>query len=145
MKKKLLVLIFLAVCICNIYAEYTVKQLMGTVWQNVDYRGDVKRISFTQDSVITTLLYFNPYDSMSFSFPYYLVDEHTEVFDFSKVGKTNNGNYIIEYNPSIPEVSCGEIKKLNADSLVIFFKAKPHNVGGADMTFTYTSVKTEVE
>lgn len=139
MKKKVLSILILAICVCNIYAEYTAKQLIGTKWQNIDYKGRKKEIFFTTDSIVYT--YYMTKDTMSVSFPYYLSNEYIEKFDFSKVGKTNKGNYIVDYNPYIPEVTCGEIKKLNSDSLVIFQREKPHHVGGADMTFIYTRIK----
>lgn len=143
MRKKVLSILLLAIWVCNIYAEYTAKQLIGTEWQNINYKGREKRMFFTTDSIVYT--YYMAKDTMCVSFPYYLSDEYTEKFDFSKVGKNNKGNYIVDYNPYIPEVTCREIKKFNSDSLVVFLRAMPHHVGGADMTVTYTRVKTEYE
>lgn len=60
--------------------------------------------------------------------PYYLSDTEVSVFDSTKVGKVENGKYIIisRHSGNAPKIY--EIKSIDWDELVIFYDSKGKNI-----------------
>lgn len=137
MKKVKLFLIvgFMLLTSCCCIAQ-TVSDLINTKWK-YEKRGIAHFIEFTKDSIIETR--YNYYDgfNLSFSKPYYLSEVLSTCFDKTKVGTPTSGKYLLYWNEKLHIVEYCEIKELSADSLVLFYEAKPNYVGAADVYITY--------
>lgn len=127
----------LAYCCCT---AQTALALVNTKWK-YEYHGLVHFMEFTKASIIETL--YNSYDGSktSFSKPYYLSEILSTRFDNRKVGTPTSGKYLLCWNDKLHEVEDCEIKELSADSLVLFFAAKPNYVGSGDVYRTYRRVR----
>lgn len=141
MSRKLILPLYLISIVGYCYSQ---NLLMGSKWTKKE-RHEMNIIVFSRDSIIEISTYSLIQKTIWYSKPYYLSDSIPTSFEFSKVGKPSEGKYLIDYNGKIQELEYCEIKVLNDNNLILFFEQKDGYIGGADMTVTYTRVKTEDE
>ena len=93
----------------TIKAQITIStsDLNGTKWQTArqydnqskDYFEYTQRVKIWHGS-----------DGSTFEYPYYLSKSKQTKFDYTKVGKSTEGNYYVEIDPKSGEIYCCSIK-----------------------------------
>lgn len=114
--------------------------LDGTVWM-LEEKRCIENIEFTKDSIRIKSTNSITKRVIEYSKPYYLITSIPNSFDNDLVGKPTCGKYLVNFNSKTNCMEYCEIKEITEDSLVLFYKKQPKNIGGADMTFTYKRVK----
>lgn len=110
--------------------------LINTKWK-YERHGVTYYKEFKKDSIIEIRCSSYDGSKISFSKPYYLSEVLSTCFDKTKVGTPTSGKYLLYWNEKLHKVEYCEIKELSADSLVLFYEAKPNYVGAADVYITY--------
>ena len=100
-------------------ADKTVQQiLMSKTWHGGENLEVGLRFVYTRDSVEFYFVGAYGYDNFNGRLPYYLSDTKDEFFDNSKVGKKENGVYLITKSPgSKPDLSCERILEINDNQI----------------------------
>ena len=137
--------LFLSVCFLLIikiicYAQIiSTHLLVNTTWQHEKNNKVTRYLDFTKDSIIVSYNYYN--ETIIYSKPYYLSNNKDEPFNMEKVGTSTSGKYLFLWNLTMKEKEYCEITTLTEDSLVLFFEAKPHYIGAADVYRTFKRVR----
>ena len=130
----------LSLCYSCKAEENRLNVLSDTKWIRETKRKHII-IEFDKNCIHEKIVSVQKKDTLVSCKPYYISNIVPNAFDSSLVGKEMSGIYIIKYNDATHYMEYCEIKELTEDSLVLFYKKQPNNVGGADMTFTYKRVK----
>lgn len=67
------------------------------------------------------------YNKVKWSTPFYLSDTFDEVFDQSKVGKSNTGRFLVESAGTSNPPNVSEIRAISASSITLFFDSRGRN------------------
>lgn len=120
--KRLFILLVLNMYCCgmSVFAQEqktTQELLTSTNWEPQDffYEGDYGYVRYTQTEYITKMKING--ELRIFNYRYYLSSSQDTVFDSNKIGKNNNGKYIIEDGGDYVLIS--EILELTATKLVL--------------------------
>ena len=120
--KSLFILLMLNMYCCgmSVFAQgqkTTQELLTSTNWEPQDffYEGDYGYVRYTQTEYITKMKING--ELRIFNYRYYLSSSQDTVFDSNKIGKNNNGKYIIEDGGDYVFIS--EILELTATKLVL--------------------------
>lgn len=139
---KILNIIFIVTLLCcGCMAEGIQKNLLINTKWIIEGNEEKEIIEFNKDSLIHTMVYTTFSDTLAYSKAYYLSNIIPATFNIDLVGQNTKGKYLVAFNKKTKCVDYCEIKELTEDSLVLFYKKQPNNIGGADMTFTYKRVK----
>lgn len=114
MKKYIIISLLFCASYCNAQVSVSLSMLNGTKW-TIDYEEKIGE---------DTILYLNSFTQFSaylplikkrakFQKPYYLTDSIPKTFDSSKVGKSQHGCYIVEYNDVVDVMTILQIKKFD--------------------------------
>lgn len=120
--KSLFILLMLNMYCCgmSVFAQgqkTTQELLTSTNWEPQDffYEGDYGYVRYTQTEYATKMKING--ELRIFNYRYYLSSSQDTVFDSNKIGKNNNGKYIIEDGGDYVFIS--EILELTATKLVL--------------------------
>ena len=96
-------------CINMTKAQYIIStsDLKGTKWQYAR-QYDMQDKEFYEYTERTKIRHFE--DGNTFEYPYYLSESIPTKFDYTKVGKSTEGNYYVEIDPKSGEIYCCSIK-----------------------------------
>ena len=106
--------------------------LMSKTWHMGEDLKKGCRFVFTRDSVEFYFVGAYGYDNFNGKLPYYLSDTEDESFDNSKVGKKENGIYLITKSPGskpdliierILEINDNQIRSENERKLILIYTA----------------------
>ncbi|WP_300877951.1 hypothetical protein [uncultured Bacteroides sp.] len=128
MKRTVLLFCALTIAVLLYPQEPTGKSVQQILMSKTWHMGeDLKkgcRFVFTRDSVEFYFVGAYGYDNFNGKLPYYLSDIEDESFDNSKVGKSENGVYLIMKSPgATPNLSYKRILEIN-DSQIRFENSK---------------------
>ena len=120
MKGLFILLVFNMYCGISAFAQgqkTTQELLTSTKWEPQDffYEGDYGYVRYTKTEYVTKMKIDG--ELRLFNYRYYLSSSPDTVFDSNKIGKNNNGKYIIEDGGYYVFVS--EILELTATKLVL--------------------------
>ena len=119
--KILSIILLLNICFINSLTSQTVKTtqelLTSTKWEPQDffYEGDYGYVRYTKTEYFTKMKIND--ELRIFNYRYYLSSSPDTVFDSNKIGKNQNGKYIIEADGNYVFVS--KILKLTDTELVL--------------------------
>ena len=129
------------ITMCNAQIA-TNTQLTNTIWMYKNKEDNLIRfLEFTNDSIWESSYRSYNHRIIRYSKPYYLSNYKNEPFDLKKVGTSTAGKYLLRWNMTMKEKEYCEITTLTKDSLVLFFEAKPHYIGAADVYRTFKRVR----
>lgn len=111
------------------------RDLNGTKWQYSDYE-DI--YEYQSGKII-----WHRKDGSSFTYQYYLSDKMPEAFDFSKVGRSTQGRYLIEYNPKQDIFFSYAILRFNKKEKIMALRLDTKNVIGNSGAAHFTLVSEE--
>ena len=119
--KILSIILLLNICFINSLTSQTAKTtqelLTSTKWEPQDFfaNGDYGYVRYTKTEYITKMKIDG--ELRIFNYRYYLSSSPDTVFDSNKIGKNNNGKYIIRKSGKYVIIS--EILELTATKLVL--------------------------
>ena len=119
--KILSIILLLNICFINSLTSQTAKTtqelLMSTNWEPQDFfaNGDYGYVKYTKTEFFTKMKIDG--ELRIFNYRYYLSSSQDTVFDSNKIGKNNNGKYIIRKSGKYVIIS--EILELTATKLVL--------------------------
>lgn len=134
------IIVYLQIVVSYCSAQTDVALLAGTKWM-YESNGIVCYLEFEKDSLIETRHNLYENKKISFSKPYYLSDTHEGSFDMNMVGGETTGKYLLRWNKKLCGMEYCEIKAVSEDSLVLFFEAKPNQVGSVNNYVAYKRIK----
>ena len=79
-------------------------------------------------------------DGSSFTYQFYLSDQMPKAFDFSKVGKTTQGRYLIVYNPKLDSFFTYAILRFNKKEKIMTLRLDTKNVIGNSGVASFTLI-----
>lgn len=120
--KKIMIfsLILLFCCMGSMAQEFSSEKLRRGVWRFTGSRANEKTIVIYNDSIeheTYTIFWKGKWDPFSVDRPYYLSKSVPKNFDFNRVGKGDNGRYLVTWNDKIKELRAYEIADLTDDYL----------------------------
>ncbi len=131
MKKLFRYLFFLYLCpmVCDAQVIVNSSEIVGTRWKMVfpDSYYQMSELELTSTEMLQTtnsMLSFEKYEvkHRTFHYPYYLSNEIPGDFDFSKVGKTSSGKYLVFYNSKQKRTKYYTIRSFDSSSLIFFYE-----------------------
>ena len=134
MKKLIFIICAIFAYVNTTKAQYIIStsDLKGTKWQTPRQydRQDKGDYEYTAETKIRHLKNGNTSE-----YPYYLSKNIPTVFDYTKVGKSTEGNYYVEFNPSLCVIYCYSIQYFSkTDGKMVL---KPVD---ADISVTYIMI-----
>ena len=121
MKKFLLVFCGLAMFVLLYAQERAGKSaqqiLMSKTWHFGDNRDIGCRFVFSRDSITFYYVGLYGYDDFGGKRAYYLSNKKDDFFDDSKVGKSQEGTYLIEKSSISSGIECSRIVNINNDQV----------------------------
>ncbi len=120
--KKIMIfsLLFVLCCMGAMAQEFSSEKLRRGVWRLTLCRADEKTVVTYNDSIerwTYTIFWKGKWDPFSADKPYYLSNSVPKKFDFNRVGKGDNGRYLVTWNDKMKEVRVYEIADLTDDYL----------------------------
>ena len=79
-------------------------------------------------------------DGSSFTYQFYLSDQMPKAFDFSKVGKTTQGRYLLVYNPKLDSFFTYAILRFNKKEKIMTLRLDTKNVIGNSGPASFTLI-----
>lgn len=111
--------------------------LMSKIWHWGEYTDKGLRLIFTQDSVKFYFVGMYGYDNIKGKYPYYLSNTEEHFFDKNKIGKYENGIYIVEkINPRSNKSNLMRILDISDNQI----KLENINIKNEKKIITYTAV-----
>ena len=128
-------------CGISVFAQgqkTTQELLTSTKWEPQDffYEGDYGYVRYTKTEYVTKMKIDG--ELRLFNYRYYLSSSPDTVFDSNKIGKNNNGKYIIEDGGYYVFVS--EILELTATKLVLRDLTPGSSINGKKTTYLKTDM-----
>ena len=133
--RSFLIVLFMAVASTAVAQQtISISELVNTKW-----RVENIRISDYDEYTLTEIIWKRQ-DGSFFKYPYYLTDtpvtsHDKSAFDYSKVGKTKKGSYIVLINEKVGGVYCASIESFDKAKGVFVTKLVtqgPIGAGGID-------------
>ena len=120
--KKIMIfsLTLLFCCMGSMAQEFSSEKLRRGVWHRVGSRPDEKTITIYNDSIqheTYTIFWKGKWDPFTIEKPYYLSKSVPKKFDFNRVGKGDNGRYLVMWIDKFEETEVYEIADLTDDYL----------------------------
>ena len=111
--------------------------LMSKTWHWGENTNSGLRLIFTQDSVKFYFVGMYGYDNIKGKYPYYLSNTEEHFFDKNKIGKYENGIYIVEkINPRSNKSNLMRILDISDNQI----KLENINIKNEKKIITYTAV-----
>lgn len=111
--------------------------LMSKIWHWGENTDKGLRLIFTQDSVKFYFVGMYGYDNIKGKYPYYLSNTEEHFFDKNKIGKYENGIYIVEkINPRSNKSNLMRILDISDNQI----KLENINIKNEKKIITYTAV-----
>ena len=121
MKKIMIFSLTLLFCCMGAMAqEFSSEKLRRGVWHRIGSRPDEKTITIYNDSIqheTYTIFWKGKWDPFTIEKPYYLSKSVPKKFDFNRVGKGDNGRYLVMWIDKFEETEVYEIADLTDDYL----------------------------
>ena len=111
------------------------RDLNGTKWQYLHYEDIYEYQSGKK--------IWHRSDGSTFTYQIYLSDTIPTIFDFSKVGRTTLGHYLIEYNPKQDIFFCYAITRFNKEEKIMNLRLVTEYVIGNSGVAQFTLVSEE--
>ena len=129
--RSFLIVLFMAVASTAVAQQtISISELVNTKW-----RVENIRISDYKEYTLTKIIWKRK-DGSFFKYPYYLTDtpvtsHDKSAFDYSKVGKTKKGSYIVFINEKVGGVYCVSIESFDKKKGVLVIKVVTQGLIGA--------------
>ena len=129
--RSFLIVLFMAVASTAVAQQtISISELVNTKW-----RVENNWISDYKEYTLTEIIWKGK-DGSFFKYPYYLTDTPVtsydkSVFDYSKVGKTKKGSYIVSINEKVGIVYCVSIESFDKKKGVLVIKVVTQGLIGA--------------
>ena len=129
--RSFLIVLFMAVASTAVAQQtISISELVNTKW-----RVENIRISDYKEYTLTEIIWKRK-DGSFFKYPYYLTDTPVtsydkSVFDYSKVGKTKKGSYMVSINEKMGIVYCASIESFDKKKGVLVIKVVTQGLIGA--------------
>lgn len=142
--KILSIILLLNICFINSLTSQTAKTtqelLMSTKWEPQDFfaNGDYGYVKYTKTEYFTKMKIDG--ELRIFNYRYYLSSSQDTVFDSNKIGKNNNGKYIITSTPKGYYVFISEILELTDTKLVLRDLTPGSSINGKKTTYLKTDM-----
>ena len=142
--KILSIILLLNICFINSLTSQTAKTtqelLMSTKWEPQDFfaNGDYGYVKYTKTEYFTKMKIDG--ELRIFNYRYYLSSSSDTVFDSNKIGKNNNGKYIITSTPKGYYVFISEILELTDTKLVLRDLTPGSSINGKKTTYLKTDM-----
>ena len=129
--RSFLIVLFMAVASTAVAQQtISISELVNTKW-----RVENNWISDYDEYTLTEIIWKGK-DGSFFKYPYYLTDtpvtsHDKSAFDYSKVGKTKKGSYIVSINEKMGIVYCASIESFDKKKGVLVIKVVTQGLIGA--------------
>ena len=129
--RSFLIVLFMAVASTAVAQQtISISELVNTKW-----RVENNWISDYKEYTLTEIIWKRK-DGSFFKYPYYLTDTPVtsydkSVFDYSKVGKTKKGSYMVSINEKMGIVYCASIESFDKKKGVLVIKVVTQGLIGA--------------
>ena len=129
--RSFLIVLFMAVASTAVAQQtISISELVNTKW-----RVDNNRISDYKEYTLTEIIWKRK-DGSFFKYPYYLTDtpvtsHDKSAFDYSKVGKSKKGSYMVSINEKLGIVYCASIESFDKKKGVFVIKVVTQGLIGA--------------
>ena len=129
--RSFLIVLFMAVASTAVAQQtISISELVNTKW-----RVENNWISDYKEYTLTEIIWKRK-DGSFFKYPYYLTDtpvtsHDKSAFDYSKVGKTKKGSYIVSINEKMGIVYCSSIESFDKKKGVLVIKVVTQGLIGA--------------
>ena len=129
--RSFLIVLFMAVASTAVAQQtISISELVNTKW-----RVENIRISDYKEYTLTEIIWKRK-DGSFFKYPYYLTDTPVtsydkSAFDYSKVGKTKKGSYMVSINEKMGIVYCASIESFDKKKGVLVIKVVTQGLIGA--------------
>lgn len=129
--RKFLIVLFMAVASTAVAQQtISISELVNTKW-----RVENNWISDYKEYTLTEIIWKRK-DGSFFKYPYYLTDtpvtsHDKSAFDYSKVGKTKKGSYMVSINEKMGIVYCASIESFDKKKGVFVVKVVTQGLIGA--------------
>ena len=129
--RSFLIVLFMAVASTAVAQQtISISELVNTKW-----RVENNWISDYKEYTLTEIIWKRK-DGSFFKYPYYLTDTPVtsydkSAFDYSKVGKTKKGSYIVSINEKVGIVYCASIESFDKKKGVLVIKVVTQGLIGA--------------
>lgn len=129
--RSFLIVLFMAVASTAVAQQtISISELVNTKW-----RVEKNWISDYKEYTLTEIIWKRK-DGSFFKYPYYLTDtpvtsHDKSVFDYSKVGKSKKGSYIVSINEKWGGVYCASIESFDKKKGVLVIKVVTQGLIGA--------------
>ena len=129
--RSFLIVLFMAVASTAVAQQtISISELVNTKW-----RVENIRISDYDEYTLTEIIWKRQ-DGSFFKYPYYLTDTPVtsydkSAFDYSKVGKTKKGSYMVSINEKMGIVYCASIESFDKKKGVLVIKVVTQGLIGA--------------
>lgn len=129
--RKFLIVLFMAVASTAVAQQtISISELVNTKW-----RVENNWISDYKEYTLTEIIWKRK-DGSFFKYPYYLTDtpvtsHDKSAFDYSKVGKTKKGSYMVSINEKMGIVHCASIESFDKKKGVFVVKVVTQGLIGA--------------
>lgn len=139
--RSFLIVLFMAVASTAVAQQtISISELVNTKW-----RVENIRISDYDEYTLTEIIWKRK-DGSFFKYPYYLTDtpvtsHDKSAFDYSKVGKTKKGSYIVLINEKVGGVYCASIESFDKAKGVFVTKLVTQGLIGAGGIDRFKMVK----
>ncbi len=139
--RSFLIVLFMAVASTAVAQQtISISELVNTKW-----RVENNWISDYKEYTLTEIIWKGK-DGSFFKYPYYLTDTPVtsydkSVFDYSKVGKTKKGSYIVSINEKVGIVYCVSIESFDKKKGVLVIKVVTQGLIGSGGIDRYKLVK----
>ena len=123
---------FTCINIAKAQVKISTRDLNGTKWQYSNYEDIYEYQSGKK--------IWHRSDGSTFTYQIYLSDAIPTIFDFSKVGRTTLGHYLIEYNPKQDIFFCYAITRFNKEEKIMNLRLVTENVIGNSGVASFTLI-----
>lgn len=123
---------FTCINIAKAQVRISTRDLNGTKWQYSNYEDIYEYQSGKK--------IWHRSDGSTFTYQIYLSDTIPTIFDFSKVGRTTLGHYLIEYNPKQDIFFCYAITRFNKEEKIMNLRLVTENVIGNSGVASFTLI-----
>ena len=129
--RSFLIVLFMAVASTAVAQQtISISELVNTKW-----RVENNWISDYKEYTLTEIIWKRK-DGSFFKYPYYLTDtpvtsHDKSAFDYSKVGKSKKGSYIVSINEKVGIVYCASIESFDKKKGVLVIKVVTQGLIGA--------------
>lgn len=130
-------------CLAQSENSVSLSELIGTTWERTNNQTEQERYSlkFSRGEYVSTRCYGDTTKIFRLVRPYYISKEIPSVFDESKVGNEEPGNYIVWYNTKINRMHVYRFISMKDDTLVLETVPMPGFIGANVMALIYRRLK----